>query len=208
MKKDLHISKEVIRTTIYNRITFFPPCLSFLHRDYKKCHGQEEEKDTLWLGTEGALNTCQLRRRSFLPDAHGTLHNSSKNKCTAFGLHYRSNYQWTQRWMGAEGVTKRPEQEIQNFKAWWDFKERLILPTWKPREGHRLAKPRSVNVAHFSGRKTACRVFIDAIREEQQKEPASLPLWPHVLHIYHVLIGCNWPGMAKAGGLDWVMASC
>ena len=68
-----------------------------------------KRKATLWLGTKGALNRLQLRSVFFFPDARGTLHNSSKNKCTAFGLHYRSNYQWTQRQMGAEGVRKRKE---------------------------------------------------------------------------------------------------
>lgn len=76
-----------------------------------------ERKKRTHFESEGALNMLQLRSAFFFPDARGTLHNSSKNKCTAFGLHYRSNYQWTQRWMGAEGVGKRPEQETQNFKA-------------------------------------------------------------------------------------------
>lgn len=116
-KKDMHISRKVIIITTYNRITFFPPCLFLISRDYKKHYGQEEEENTFWLGTKGDLNTLLLKRVFFFPDAHGTLHNSSKNKCTAFRLSYRSNYQWTQRWMGAQGVGKRPQQEIQTFKA-------------------------------------------------------------------------------------------
>lgn len=62
--------------------------------------------DTFWLGTEGELNTLLLKYVFFFPDAHGTLHNSSKNKCTAFRLSNRSNYQWMQRWMGAQRVGK------------------------------------------------------------------------------------------------------